>query len=240
MKAGKLSVALVAAVAIAGGFVVAAGATNGSSDAMYGACLNVAAKTVSQITVNATPACRSGFQAISWNQQGPQGQQGVPGLQGQQGLPGPQGPQGVPGPAGPTGQTGPQGPAGPGLSCSNQGALFMVVPNFVVSSTCPGALGATPAINSTVAFSATSQNHVFTVVNDGAASISWTSLSIGYSSADASHWATTADSCPFNGTLAPGQSCTFEVSALSGVSVGTSSLEFFSSNFDIGWTLSYS
>lgn len=52
-------------------------------------------------------ACTSYELAMTWNQQGPQGD---PGPEGPQGVPGP---QGLPGPQGPQGDQGPQGPQGP-------------------------------------------------------------------------------------------------------------------------------
>jgi hypothetical protein len=59
--------------------------------------------------------CGNSEMAVSWNQQGPQGEQGPAGPQGEQGPAGPQGEQGPQGPqgqAGPQGEQGPQGPAG--------------------------------------------------------------------------------------------------------------------------------
>lgn len=282
MKITKLSIALAAAVIVAGGFTVVAGASGGSSDATYGACLNVAAKTVSQVTVNGTPTCRAGFQAISWSQQGPAGPQGTTGPagpagpagpqgpigpvgspgpvgaagpagpQGATGPAGPQGPTGSTGPTGPTGSTGPagpagpqgatgpagpQGPAGPGLSCANQGALVMVVPNFVVSSDCPASLGASPSVNSTVPFTFVGQTQTFTVENDGGASITLSGLFIGYT--DGTGWGTPSNTCD-NATLNPGQTCSFTVETFSGVTAGSNTLEFFGSTFSsIEWTLTF-
>ena len=282
MKFSKISVGLATAAIAAGGFSVVAGATGGTSGVHYGACLNLAAKTISQVTIDASPHCRSGFQSITWNQQGPvgpRGPQGLTGLTGSQGLTGPVGSQGltgltgatgVLGPAGPqgtqgltglTGATGPtgsqgpqgtagiqgiQGPAGQGLSCTNEGALFMAVPNFVVSSTCPGALGATPAIGSTVALSSTNASHVFTIVNDGGASISVTGSFVAYAGQFSSDWSTVNNSCSTAGTLTPGQSCSFTVSAGVAIPSGTLDSVIFSptgstsGSSDLVWLLSYS
>ena len=69
--------------------------------------------------------CRANEQALTWNEQGPQGAPGEPGPQGEPGplcppadvevigVEGPQGEQGPAGPSGPTGSAGLQGPAGP-------------------------------------------------------------------------------------------------------------------------------
>ena len=115
MKFSKISVGLATAAIAAGGFSVVAGATGGTSGVHYGACLNLAAKTISQVTIDASPHCRSGFQSITWNQQGPvgpRGPQGLTGLTGSQGLTGPVGSQGLTGLTGATGVLGPAGPQG--------------------------------------------------------------------------------------------------------------------------------
>jgi hypothetical protein len=56
--------------------------------------------------------CKSNETAISWNQTGPQGPQGIQGEQGPHGDPGPQGDRGPEGPQGPAGPQGPPGSTG--------------------------------------------------------------------------------------------------------------------------------
>ena len=289
MKPGKVWLALVTVVALVGGYVAVAAASSSTSDATYGACLNLASKMVSQITINGSPSCRAGFQAITWNAQGPQGPAGPIGAQGPQGPVGPtgaqgpagptgaQGPQGptgptgAQGPAGPTGAQGPQGPTGPtgaqgpagpsgaqgpqgptgptgaqgpqgpqgpageGISCANQGALFMAVPNYQVSASCPGALGALPPQNSTVSLTV-GQTQNFVVENDGAAPITLTGLFIGFS--NGFDWATTVNTCG-GVTLNPGATCNFSVVSSPGAATGTNTLEFFGTGFSesLNWTL---
>ena len=253
MKPNKVWLALVTVVALAGGYVAVAGASSSAPDATYGACLNLASKTVSQITINGSPTCRAGFQVITWSAQGPQGPvgptgptgaqgpqgpagpTGPTGAQGAQGLTGPTGAQGAQGPAGPTGVQGPQGPAGQGISCANQGALFMAIPNYQVSATCPGALGALPPQNSTVSLSV-GQTQNFVVQNEGAAPMTLNGVVIGFTNAN--DWATTANSCS-NVTLNPGNTCTFSVVSSQGAATGTNTLEFFGTGFSglLKWTL---
>jgi hypothetical protein len=68
--------------------------------------------------IEADESCRPNEQALSWNQQGPQGVAGEQGPQGEPALCPPadvevigvEGPQGDPGPAGPQGPVGPAGP----------------------------------------------------------------------------------------------------------------------------------
>ena len=247
MKPGKVWLALVTVVALVGGYVAVAAASSSTSDATYGACLNLASKMVSQITINGSPSCRAGFQAITWNAQGPQGPAGPIGAQGPQGpvgptgAQGPAGPTGAQGPQGPTGPTGaqgpqgPQGPAGEGISCANQGALFMAVPNYQVSASCPGALGALPPQNSTVSLTV-GQTQNFVVENDGAAPITLTGLFIGFS--NGFDWATTVNTCG-GVTLNPGATCNFSVVSSPGAATGTNTLEFFGTGFSesLNWTL---
>jgi type VI protein secretion system component Hcp len=57
-------------------------------------------------------SCSNQEFAVSWNQVGPTGPQGVPGPIGPQGIAGPIGPQGIAGPVGPQGNAGPIGPMG--------------------------------------------------------------------------------------------------------------------------------
>lgn len=47
-----------------------------------------------QLTIPSSGSCDSNEAALTWNQTGPQGPQGIPGPQGPAGTPGPQGPQG--------------------------------------------------------------------------------------------------------------------------------------------------
>lgn len=70
------------------------------------------------IDVEATPAqtCRTNETQVSWNQQGPKGEQGIQGIQGvqgDQGIPGVKGDQGVKGDTGPQGPKGDTGAPGP-------------------------------------------------------------------------------------------------------------------------------
>lgn len=75
-------------------------------------------RTGATITIDkeAGKTCPSGWQAFSWNKEGPKGDTGPAGPPGAQGPPGdpgaagPPGPQGDPGPAGPVGPAGPPGP----------------------------------------------------------------------------------------------------------------------------------
>jgi len=126
-----------------GAVLICAGASAAAlkdSGTVYHGCVD---KTTGMLRV--ANACRADEQAISWNQTGPQGPQGVPG---------PQGPQGVPGPQGPKGDAGPQGPAGDvslsslaGTACTRADGSAATVALTVnadnsVSITCGGA-GAT-------------------------------------------------------------------------------------------------
>ena len=68
--------------------------------------------------------------------QGPAGADGAVGPAGPAGLAGPHGPQGPQGETGPAGPAGPQGEPGAGLSCQNQLAIWLVVPNFQLLPGC--------------------------------------------------------------------------------------------------------
>jgi hypothetical protein len=69
--------------------------------------------------IDETAQCRAGETALSWNQQGPQGEigpqgdAGPAGPAGADGATGPEGPEGPQGPEGPAGPQGPEGPPGP-------------------------------------------------------------------------------------------------------------------------------
>ena len=112
---------LVAGLATAGVVIVQAAIPdpNGVIHACYRANGNLRLVDKSSCTTDET--------ALSWNQSGPPGPQGIAGAQGPQGAPGSQGPQGavgpqgasgpqgsqgIPGPQGPQGGPGPSGPAG--------------------------------------------------------------------------------------------------------------------------------
>lgn len=115
--------ALGAASALAVGSV--AWASIPDTDGVIYACYNSSSGDVKIIDPARTSSCAKGFQALNWNQTGPQGPagaQGETGATGATGATGPAGPQGeagATGPAGPqgetgtTGATGAQGPAGP-------------------------------------------------------------------------------------------------------------------------------
>jgi hypothetical protein len=62
--------------------------------------------------VDGATACKSGEQALSWNQRGPIGPAGAPGATGQQGPKGDVGPAGPPGATGSPGAKGDPGPPG--------------------------------------------------------------------------------------------------------------------------------
>ncbi|HET7450872.1 MAG TPA: hypothetical protein VFJ78_09755 [Gaiellaceae bacterium] len=69
-----------------------------------------------RVVDTSTGTCKTGETSLVWNQTGPQGPKGDPGLQGPKGDPGQQGPQGPKGDMGPIGLQGvpgPQGPQGP-------------------------------------------------------------------------------------------------------------------------------
>ena len=77
--------------------------------------------------------CKRAEALLTWNILGPAGPKGDTGPAGPAGPQGPQGPQGETGPAGPAG---PQGEPGAGLSCQNQLAIWLVVPNFQLLPGC--------------------------------------------------------------------------------------------------------
>lgn len=84
-----------------------------ATSAVYAGCLSDSGqRTIYNVGIgDASGACRSGDQAISWNQTGPMGPAGP---KGDTGATGATGPQGAKGDTGATGPQGPQGPAGPG------------------------------------------------------------------------------------------------------------------------------
>jgi len=98
--------ALASTGALVGGGVVYA-AIPGAGGVING-CYN-ATTGVLRVVDDGTP-CRTGENAISWNQVGPPG---PPGPQGPQGSQGPRGEQGIPGEPGAAGSQGPQGLQGP-------------------------------------------------------------------------------------------------------------------------------
>ncbi len=110
---------LVAVLAFSAGSAMMAQANN---PVTYTACLEPKTGVLYHVVASPTTPrnCKSGHQAITWNQQGPAGPQGLqgesgapgePGSVGPQGPAGPQGSSGAPGPTGPQGQQGPPGPS---------------------------------------------------------------------------------------------------------------------------------
>lgn len=101
-----------AALAVSAGVAYATGAVGAivGADGTIQGCYK---KQNGQLrVVPAAAECGPSELAVSWSQQGPQGEPGPQGIQGPQGETGPQGPQGETGPQGPQGETGPQGPQG--------------------------------------------------------------------------------------------------------------------------------
>ncbi len=111
-RVGIVALGVAAATTAATGTGVAAGVF-GSPDAngIIHACVDTTNGDTRVVTSAAD--CRTGEQALQWNQTGPQGPKGDTGAQGPAGPVGPQGPQGPKGDTGAEGPTGPQGPAGP-------------------------------------------------------------------------------------------------------------------------------
>ncbi|MHB2029313.1 MAG: hypothetical protein ACYCPT_10915 [Acidimicrobiales bacterium] len=217
-------------VLVMSGLAVASASTNSPSTTNYSACLNPESKTLSQVSINATPVCRGITQLITWN------------AQGQTGAAGPAGPEGPQGPQGETGLTGPAGPAGPageGLSCANQGQIMLVIPGFQVSSDCPALLLGVPALNSTTNFTSAGQDQTFEIENVGGTSVSLGTTLVGYKVGVG--WGTQSNGCT-GATLAPGQSCTFVVArALGEVSYSSDTVEVVTATSVVGpWYLTYS
>jgi len=85
-----------------GGVIIAQAANSAGGPKHFSACLNLATKTLSNVSFAATAKCAGRSTAIEWNQSGPVGPRGVPGPRGANGAPGPRGAtgaQGLPGPA---------------------------------------------------------------------------------------------------------------------------------------------
>jgi hypothetical protein len=90
---------LVAAALVASAAVVIAGisfAAIPGADGTISACFKKTTKILRVINAEDGQKCRSNERAISWNQEGPPGPSGSPGVQGVQGSPGPQGLPGDP------------------------------------------------------------------------------------------------------------------------------------------------
>jgi hypothetical protein len=98
-------------VLIAGAVTVIRASIPDSQGVIHG-CYNKSNSTLRLID-NTVTTCNQNETAITWNQVGPQGPQGLPGPQGLAGPQGPAGPQGAAGPQGPAGPIGSQGPSGP-------------------------------------------------------------------------------------------------------------------------------
>ncbi len=111
-RAARLPLAsgLIGILALSGGLVYAA---IPSSDGLISGCYQRATGQLRVIDAGAGEACRDNEAAISWNEQGPQGEAGPQGGIGPQGEIGPRGPQGERGADGAQGPGGPAGPEGP-------------------------------------------------------------------------------------------------------------------------------
>jgi collagen triple helix repeat protein len=110
----RLPVSGLAAIVIAGALAVVHTAIPDSAGVIH-ACYTKSGGSLRVIDSSVT-SCGQNETALTWNNVGPRGPQGLPGSQGPQGPAGPQGPEGATGPAGPQGPAGPegaQGPAGP-------------------------------------------------------------------------------------------------------------------------------
>lgn len=142
MKRFAVAGAAIAASAAIAGVALAtipnAGVINGCFDKNNG--------QLRVIDAQAAAGCLKPETAISWNQIGPQGEQGIQGPVGPQGSQGIQGPIGVPGQTGATGATGPAGPTGAtGATGASAGSGYQIVtgsvsrPNAITaaSATCP-------------------------------------------------------------------------------------------------------
>ncbi len=116
MRTWKMILAVATGAAlVSGGVVVSGAATRTAPNWKYAACLSAKSKTLSRVTINATPSCPRHFRLITWNAQGPSGTAGTAGTAGIAGVAGPAGPAGpagLAGPAGPAGGAGGQGPTG--------------------------------------------------------------------------------------------------------------------------------
>ena len=100
--ARSFKVLLSTLLVVSGGVVVAQAANSAAVPKHFSACLNLATKTLSNVSFAATAKCAGRSTAIEWNQSGPVGLRGVPGPRGANGAPGPRGAtgaQGLPGPA---------------------------------------------------------------------------------------------------------------------------------------------
>lgn len=109
-KAGAVGVLILLACA---GLSVAA--TRDSSSVTYHGCVHRTTGLLRVIDPSQGESCRPNERAISFNETGPAGPPGLPGLKGDTGAPGPQGVKGdtgATGPQGPQGDTGPRGPQG--------------------------------------------------------------------------------------------------------------------------------
>ena len=100
-------VVVIAAVGASVGVAVAAV----PSDNVISSCYSLTNGGV-RIIDTSVDSCKSSERALSWNQIGPQGPQGLQGLQGPQGLQGEQGPQGLQGDRGYPGADGARGAQG--------------------------------------------------------------------------------------------------------------------------------
>jgi len=120
-------------LALAGAGVAAGGiafATIPDGSGVIHACYSKSGGSLRVIDSSVT-SCGQNETALTWNNAGPRGPQGVPGPQGPVGPAGPQGPEGATGPAGPQGPAGPEGAQGPaGPSGEGGHAYFTFVENI--------------------------------------------------------------------------------------------------------------
>ena len=135
----SVKIAVPTVAALGAGSAIAAGAIPSADGTIHGCYSNSpGGKDGAVRVVDNDDQCDAKKEtAITWNQQGPQGERGLTGPQGPQGEIGPQGPQGETGPqgatgakgdtgeTGPQGLVGPQGPAGPPGAGGSSDALLV-------------------------------------------------------------------------------------------------------------------
>jgi hypothetical protein len=130
-KSSKWQACSLMALAVAG--VVAGGiafATIPDGSGVIHACYTKSGGSLRVIDSSVT-SCGQNETALTWNNVGPRGPQGLPGPQGPVGPAGPQGPEGATGPAAPQGPAGPEGAQGPaGPSGDGGHAYFTFVENI--------------------------------------------------------------------------------------------------------------
>jgi hypothetical protein len=115
----------------------------------YTACVTHTGHALYNVTTNGTPTCARHDTTITWNQTGPQGDQGATGAPGPQGAKGDTGATGPAGPKGDTGDTGavgPAGPVGPAGSKGDTGATGPAGPKGDTGATGPAGPQGLPGI----------------------------------------------------------------------------------------------